>query len=70
MEGNASALTVTLGEKTDQANGHIKEAVGTLAGDEAFTREGPDDRPAGDTREKFRDVQGKGDDVVFGRWTC
>ena len=48
-----------MGEKTDQAKGHVKEAIGTLTGDEDLKREGRDDRLAGEVKEKIDDVVDK-----------
>lgn len=49
MEGIASALTVA-DQKTDQARGHVKAAIGPLAGDEDLKRQGHDDRLADEAK--------------------
>lgn len=48
-----------MGDKTDQAKGRVKEAVGTLTGDDDLKREGRDDRLAGEVKEKIDDVVDK-----------
>ena len=53
-----------MGEKTDQAKGRIKEAIGTVTGDEGLEREGRDDRLAGEANEKIGDAKDKVVEVV------
>lgn len=53
-----------MGEKTDQAKGHIKEAIGGVTGDKDLEREGRDDRLAGEAKEKIGDAKDKVEEVV------
>ena len=41
-----------MSDKTDQAKGRVKEAVGSLTDDDDLKREGKTDRLAGETKEK------------------
>lgn len=49
---------------TDQTKGKIKEAAGTLTGDDKLKREGKADQLAGDVKEVVHDVSEKAEDVV------
>lgn len=53
-----------MGEKADQAKGRIKEAAGTLTGDEDLKSEGKADRLAGEAKEKVEHVKDKVEDLV------
>jgi uncharacterized protein YjbJ (UPF0337 family) len=48
-----------MSDKTDQARGRVKEAVGSLTGDDGLKREGKTDRLAGETKEKVGEVKDK-----------
>jgi len=48
-----------MSDKTDQAKGRVKEAVGSLTNDDDLKREGKTDRVAGETKEKLGDVKEK-----------
>ena len=53
-----------MGEKTDQAKGRVKEAVGSLTDDKDLKREGQRDRLAGEAKEKVGDIKDKVEDVI------
>jgi uncharacterized protein YjbJ (UPF0337 family) len=53
-----------MGAKGDQAKGRIKEAVGSLTGDEDLEAEGKGDRLVGEGKEKVGDAKEKVGDVV------
>ena len=48
-----------MSDKTDQAKGRVKEAVGSLTNDDDLKREGKTDRVAGEAKEKLGDVKDK-----------
>lgn len=48
----------------DQVKGRVKEAVGSLTGDEELKREGEADQAAGDVKEFVEDVADKAGDLV------
>lgn len=48
-----------MGEKTDQAKGRVKEAVGSLTDDKDLKREGRSDRLAGEAKEKVGHAKDK-----------
>ena len=48
-----------MSDKTDQAKGRVKEAVGSLTDDDDLKREGKADRTAGEAKEKLGDVKDK-----------
>ena len=48
-----------MSDKTDQAKGRVKEAAGSLTGDDDLKREGKTDRVAGETKEKLGNVKDK-----------
>jgi uncharacterized protein YjbJ (UPF0337 family) len=48
----------------DQAKGRIKEAAGTLTGDDELKREGKADQAAGDVKEFVEDLADKAEDLV------
>ena len=48
-----------MSDKTDQAKGRVKEAVGSLTGDDDLKREGKTDRLAGETKEKVGQAKDK-----------
>jgi uncharacterized protein YjbJ (UPF0337 family) len=54
----------TMGEKTDQAKGRVKEAAGSLTGDKDLEAEGKADRRAGEAKEKLGHAKDKIADVV------
>ena len=45
-----------MGEMTDKAKGHAKEAVGDMTDDERLEREGKMDRAGADVKEKANDA--------------
>ena len=53
-----------MGEKTDQAKGRVKEAVGNLTDNQDLKREGRADRLAGEAKEKLGDIKDKLEDVI------
>jgi len=53
-----------MSDKTDQAKGRIKEAVGSLTDDDDLKREGKTDRIAGETKEKVGQAKDKVEDVI------
>jgi uncharacterized protein YjbJ (UPF0337 family) len=50
--------------KTDQVKGQVKEAVGSLTGDEDLESEGKADRRVGETKEKVADAKDKVEEVI------
>ena len=46
-----------MGEKTDQAQGRVKEAVGSLTDNDDLKREGQVDQAAGKAKGKVEDVK-------------
>jgi uncharacterized protein YjbJ (UPF0337 family) len=46
----------TMGGKTDQLKGRVKEAAGVLTGDKRLEREGKVDRAVGSIKEKLGEV--------------
>jgi uncharacterized protein YjbJ (UPF0337 family) len=48
-----------MGEKTDKAKGHVKEAVGDLTDDERLEREGKLDQASGEVKGAAEDVKDK-----------
>ena len=48
-----------MSDKTDQAKGRVKEAVGSLTGDDDLKREGKTDRLAGETKERVGQAKDK-----------
>jgi uncharacterized protein YjbJ (UPF0337 family) len=46
-----------MGEKTDKAKGHVKEAVGDMTDDERLEREGKMDRASGELKGKAEDAK-------------
>ena len=53
-----------MSDKTDQAKGRVKEAVGSLTDDNDLKREGQADRLAGEAKEKVGDIKDKAEDVI------
>jgi uncharacterized protein YjbJ (UPF0337 family) len=53
-----------VGEKTDQAKGRVKEAVGSLTDDKDLKREGRSDRLAGEAKEKLGHAKDKVEDAI------
>jgi len=53
-----------MGAKTEQVQGQVKEAAGSLTGDKDLESEGKADRRAGEAKEKLDDVKDKVDKVV------
>jgi uncharacterized protein YjbJ (UPF0337 family) len=59
-----------MGEKTDKAKGHVKEAVGDMTDDERLEREGKLDQLSGDVKggvDDAKDKIGEGVDAVRDR---
>jgi uncharacterized protein YjbJ (UPF0337 family) len=50
--------------QTDQVKGQVKQAVGTLTGDEDLESEGKADRRAGEAKEKVEHAKGTVEDVI------
>jgi len=50
--------------KKDQAKGRVKEAAGTLTGDDELKREGKADQAAGDAKEFVEDLAEKAEEIV------
>jgi uncharacterized protein YjbJ (UPF0337 family) len=48
-----------MSDKTDQAKGRVKEAVGSLTDDADLKREGKSDRLAGEAKEKVGEAKDK-----------
>lgn len=53
-----------MGDKTDQATGRVKEAAGSLTGDDDLRREGKVERTSGEVKEKVGDAVDKVKDAV------
>lgn len=53
-----------MGATADQVKGRIKEAAGSLTGDEDLEAEGKADRRVGEVKEKVGDAKDKVEDVV------
>jgi uncharacterized protein YjbJ (UPF0337 family) len=53
-----------MSSKTDEIEGHAKEAVGTLTGDKDLKSEGKADRIAGEAKEKLEDATDKVEEVI------
>ena len=53
-----------MGEKTDQAKGRVKEAIGDLTDDDDLKREGKTDRISGEIKEKAGDAKDKVEEVI------
>ena len=53
-----------MGEKTDQAKGRVKQAVGDLTDDEQLKREGKVDELSGKVKGAFEDLKDKAEDAV------
>jgi uncharacterized protein YjbJ (UPF0337 family) len=51
-------------EATDKAKGRVKEAAGTLTGDDKLKREGKIDRGAGTLKDKAAEAADKVKDTV------
>lgn len=59
-----------MGEKTDKAKGHVKEAVGDVTDDERLEREGKLDQMSGEVKGRAEDAKdrvGEGVDAVRDR---
>jgi uncharacterized protein YjbJ (UPF0337 family) len=59
-----------MGEKTDKAKGHMKEAVGDVTDDERLEREGKLDQMSGEVKGRADDAKdkiGEGVDAVRDR---
>ena len=48
-----------MGEKTDKAKGHMKEAVGDLTDNDELKREGKTDQAVGKVKEKIDEAADK-----------
>ena len=53
-----------MGEKSDQATGRIKEAAGSLTGNDDLRNEGKVERASGEVKEKAGDAVDKVKDAV------
>ncbi len=53
-----------MGDKTDQAKGRVKEAVGDLTDNDDLKREGQTDRIAGEVKEKIGDAKDKVEEAI------
>jgi uncharacterized protein YjbJ (UPF0337 family) len=53
-----------LDNKTEQAKGKVKQAVGDLTGDEKLRREGKVDDASGSAKEKVGDLKDKAEDTI------
>lgn len=53
-----------MGEKTDKAKGHVKEAVGDLTDDERLEREGKLDQMSGEVKGRADDAKDKVEEGV------
>jgi len=49
---------------TDKAKGRVKEAAGSLTGDDSLKNEGKVDRASGSVKDKVGDAADKAKDVV------
>ena len=52
--------------KVDEGKGRVKEAAGSLTGDDSLKNEGKVDRAAGGTKQKVGDAASKVGDAVGG----
>ncbi len=52
--------------KVDEGKGRVKEAAGSLTGDDSLKNEGKVDRAAGETKQKVGDAASKVGDAVGG----
>ena len=52
--------------KVDEGQGRVKEAAGSLTGDDSLKNEGKVDRAAGETKQKVGDAASKVGDAVGG----
>jgi len=59
--GNPGAMS---NGKTDDAKGRVKEAAGSITGDDKLKNEGKVDRAAGSVKDKVGDAADKAKDVV------
>jgi uncharacterized protein YjbJ (UPF0337 family) len=59
--GNPAAMS---NGKTDDAKGRVKEAAGSITGDDKLKNEGKVDRAAGSVKDKVGDAADKAKDVV------
>ena len=53
-----------MGAKSDQVKGKVKEAAGSLTGDEDLEAEGKADRRAGEAKEKLDHAKDNVNDVI------
>jgi len=53
-----------MGEKTDQASGRMKEAAGSLTGNDDLKNEGKVERASGEIKEKAGDAVDKVKDTI------
>jgi uncharacterized protein YjbJ (UPF0337 family) len=53
-----------MGEKSDQASGRVKEAAGTLTGNDDLKNEGKAERASGEIKEKAGDAVDKVKDAI------
>lgn len=53
-----------MGEKVDQASGRVKEAAGSLTGNDDLKREGKVERASGEVKEKAGEAVDKVKDAV------
>ena len=53
-----------MGEKSDQASGRVKEAAGTLTGNDDLKNEGKVDRKGGEAKQKVGEAADKVGDAV------
>lgn len=49
---------------TDKAKGKVKQAVGSLTGNESLEHEGKDDEAAGKVKDVLKDVEDKAEELV------
>ena len=49
---------------TDKAKGKVKQAVGSLTGNESLEQEGKDDEAAGKVKDVLKDVEDKAEELV------
>jgi uncharacterized protein YjbJ (UPF0337 family) len=52
--------------KVDEGKGRVKEAAGSLTGDDSLKNEGKVDRAAGETKQKVGDAADKVGDAISG----
>jgi len=53
-----------MGAKSDQVKGQVKDAAGSLTGDQDLESEGRADRRAGEAKEKVDHAKGKIEEVI------